>query len=78
MVEIQFKWRLGQGVRELASSGSSDVPPKLIVAQRGYFQGQPAYILNDAETGREQGWFPEDAIEPYDSTPGPEPGGGNM
>ena len=64
MVEIRFKWRLGQKVRELASAGSSNVPRKFIVAQRGYFEGQPAYILNDAETGRGQGWFPEDAIEP--------------
>ena len=72
MVEIPFKWRLGQEVRELASAGSSGVPRKLIVAQRGYFEGQPAYILNDAETGRERGWFPEDAIKPYDSSPATE------
>ena len=69
MVEIQFKLSVGQAVRERASAGLDGVPHKLIVAQRGYFEGQPAYILNEADTGRERGWFSEDAIEPYDSTP---------
>ncbi|PKB82375.1 MAG: hypothetical protein BZY88_04705 [SAR202 cluster bacterium Io17-Chloro-G9] len=65
MVEIPFKLRLGQEVRELASAASSDEPCRLIVVERGYYEGQPAYVLNDVETGRKRGWFPEDTIEPY-------------
>jgi hypothetical protein len=74
VVEIQFKYRVGQAVRERASSGSGAVPRKFIVAVRGYFEGQPAYILNEADTGDERGWFSEDMLESYDPTPAPHPG----
>ena len=69
MVEIPFKLRLGQEVRELAAAASTDEPRRLIVVERGYFEGQPAYVLNDAETGLKRGWFPEDTIAPYDPNP---------
>ena len=66
MVETQFKYSVGQGVREQASAGSEAAPPKFVVAERGYFEGQAAYILNEVSSGAERGWFSEDMIEPYD------------
>ncbi len=66
MAVTQFKYSVGQEVRERASAGSGAAPPKFVVAERGYFEGQPAYILNDAGSGAERGWFSEDMIEPYD------------
>ncbi len=71
MVEIQFKYSVGQAVRERASAGSGAGSPKLVVAERGYFEGQPAYILNEVGSGAERGWFSEDMIEPYDDAPPP-------
>ena len=69
MVETQFKYNVGQAVRERASAGSEAAPPKFVVAERGYFEGQAAYILNEVGSGAERGWFSEDMIEPYDAAP---------
>ena len=71
MVETQFKYSVGQAVRERASAGSGAATPKFVVAERGYFEGQPAYILNEVGSGAERGWFSEDMIEPYDAAPPP-------
>lgn len=60
---------MGQELRERASSASRTTPPKLIVARRGYFEGQPAYNLNEADTGEFRGWFSEDMLEPFDAPP---------
>ena len=77
MAVTQFKYIVGQEVRERASAGPGAVPQKLIVAERGYFEGQPAYVLNEANSGRERGWYSEDMIELYDPTPIPRSGGEN-
>ena len=66
MAVTQFKYSVGQEVRERASAGSGAAPPKFVVAERGYFEGQAAYILNEVSSGAERGWFSEDMIEPYD------------
>ena len=73
MVETQFKYSLGQAVRERASAASGAATPKFVVAERGYFEGQPAYILNEVGSGAKRGWFSEDMIEPYDDAPGTHP-----
>lgn len=73
MVETQFKYSVGQAVRERASAGSGAATPKFVVAERGYFEGQPAYILNEMGTDVKRGWFSEDMIEPYAATPPPNP-----
>ena len=65
MAVTHFKYTLGQELRERASAASTAAPPKLIVARRGYFEGQPAYILNEADTGELRGWFSEDMLEPH-------------
>ncbi len=70
-MQTQFKLQVGQAVRERAPTGLGCQPRELTVVQRGYFEGQPAYVLNDSETGEVQGWYSEDMIEPYDSTPIP-------
>ena len=58
---------MGQALKERASAASTATPPKLIVARRGYFEGQPAYNLNEADTGEFRGWFSEDMLEPYET-----------
>ena len=77
MAVTQFKYGVGQEVQERASSGPGAVPQKLIVAERGYFEGQPAYVLNEADSGLERGWYSEDMIEPYEPTPITRSGGQN-
>ena len=77
MAVTQFKYIVGQEVRERASPGQGAVPLRLWVAERGYFEGQPAYVLNESDSGQERGWYSEDMIEPYDPTPIPRSGGQN-
>lgn len=72
MAVTQFKYYVGQEVRERASTSLNAVPTKLAVVERGYFEGQPAYTLNEVETGEKRGWYSEDMIEPYDPSPPPE------
>ena len=73
MAVTHFKYVMGQELRERASAASAAIPPKLIVARRGYFEGQPAYNLNDANTGEFRGWFSEDMLEPYETPTAPPP-----
>ena len=61
-----FKYMMGEEMRERASAASSASPPKLVVTRRGYFEGQPAYMLDEADSGEFRGWFSEDMLEPYD------------
>jgi len=68
-----FKYIMGQELRERASAASATTPHKLIVARRGYFEGQPAYNLNEADTGEFRGWFSEDMLEPYETPLVPTP-----
>ena len=71
MAVTHFKYIMGQELRERASAASATTPPKLIVARRGYFEGQPAYNLNEADTGEFRGWFSEDMLEPYEPPKAP-------
>ena len=73
LVETQFKYQVGQAVRERAWSGAAGAPEKFIVAERGYFEGQPAYMLDEADAGARRGWFSEDMLAPYTATPVPYP-----
>ena len=71
MAVTLFKYMMGEEMRERASATSSAAPPKLVVTGRGYFEGQPAYMLDEAGSGEFRGWFSEDMLEPYDSPPAP-------
>ena len=73
MAVTLFKYMMGEEMKERASAASSAAPPKLVVMRRGYFEGQPAYMLDEADSGEFRGWFSEDMLEPYDapSAPGP-------
>ena len=71
MVEAQFRWDIGDAVRERVATGS-EVPRKFLVATKGYFDSHAAYTLTDAETGETMGGlYREDWLEPYDPTPIP-------
>lgn len=67
MAVTLFKYMMGEELRERASSASMAMPPKLVVTRRGYFEGQPAYMLDEADSGELRGWFSEDMLEPYDT-----------
>jgi hypothetical protein len=73
LVEAQFRWNVGDAVRERVATGA-ETPQKYIVAQRGYFDSHGAYELIDDATGEQVGgWYREDWLEPYDPTPIPYP-----
>jgi hypothetical protein len=62
-----FKYLTGEELRERASVSSSAMPSRLVVTRRGYFEGQPAYMMDEVETAEFRGWFSEDMLEPYDA-----------
>ena len=71
MVEAQFRWEIGDAVRERVATGL-EMPRKLLIAGKGYFDSHAAYTLADADTGETMaGLFREDLLEPYDPTPIP-------
>ena len=67
MAVTLFKYMMGEEMRERASAASSATPPKLVVTRRGYFEGQPAYMMDEVDSGEFRGWFSEDMLEPYDA-----------
>ena len=69
MAVTLFKYLMGEELRERASVSSSATPSRLVVTRRGYFEGQPAYMLDEVDTGEFRGWFSEDMLEPYDAPP---------
>ena len=73
MAVTLFKYMMGEEMRERASAASSATPPKLVVTRRGYFEGQPAYMMDEVDSGEFRGWFSEDMLEPYDALPSPGP-----
>ena len=71
MVEAQFRWAIGDAVRECVATGT-ETPRKLLIAGKGYFDSHAAYTLADAGTGETiLGLYREDWLEPYDPTPIP-------
>ena len=66
MAVTLFKYLMGEELRERASASSSATPSRLVVTRRGYFEGQPAYMMDEVDTAEFRGWFSEDMLEPYD------------
>jgi hypothetical protein len=71
LVEAQFRWEIGDEVRERVATGS-ETPRRLLIKGKAYFDSHAAYILGDADSGDTMGGlYREDQLEPYDPTPIP-------